>query len=330
MIIKFFELNKIDLNKKRLILLYGVNEGLKKQAIDNLIKGKNHIYSYEENDILNNDKKFLENLFSKSLFEKEKILIIKRASDKIFKIIQEIYERQIEDVIIIINSKNLEKKSKIRTFFEKEKEVVCVPFYADNEQTLSQLALNFFKEKKITISQSNINQIVNKCNGDRENLYNELSKIDNYSKNGKKLNSENIMKLTNLSENHSISELVDNCLAKNNKKLIYILNENNLTNDDCIVIIRTFLNKSKKILNLLHEYEFNKDINLTISSYKPPIFWKDKEIIKQQMQKWNSKNLKNLIYKMSELELLIKKNINNSLNLTTNFLLENSSSITNN
>ena len=330
MIIKSFELNKINLNKKRLILLYGVNEGLKKQAIDNLIKGKNHIYSYEENDILNNDKKFLENLFSKSLFEKEKILIIKRASDKILKIIQEIYERQIEDVIIIINSKNLEKKSKIRTFFEKEKEVVCVPFYADNEQTLSQLALNFFKEKKITISQSNINQIVNKCNGDRENLYNELSKIDNYSKSGKKLNSETIMKLTNLSENHSISELIDNCLAKNNKKLIYILNENNLTNDDCIVIIRTFLNKSKRILKLLHEYEFNKDINLTISSYKPPIFWKDKEMIKQQMQKWNSKNLKNLIYKMSELELLIKKNINNSLNLTTNFLLENSSSITNN
>ena len=330
MIIKSFELNKINLDKKRLILLYGVNEGLKKQAINNLIKGKNNIYSYEENDVLNNDKKFLENLFSKSLFEKEKILIIKRASDKILKIIQEIYEREIEDVIIIINSKNLEKKSKIRTFFEKEKEVVCVPFYADNEQTLSQLALNFFKEKKITISQSNINQIVNKCNGDRENLYNELSKIDNYSKNGKKLNSENIMKLTNLSENHSISELVDNCLAKNNKKLIYILNENNLTNDDCVVIIRTFLNKSKKILNLLHEYEFNKDINLTISSYKPPIFWKDKEIIKQQMQKWNSKNLKNLIYKMSEIELLIKKNINNSLNLTTNFLLENSSSITNN
>ena len=330
MIIKSFELNKINLDKKRLILLYGVNEGLKKQAINNLIRGKNNIYSYEENDILNNDKKFLENLFSKSLFEKEKILIIKRASDKILKIIQEIYEREIEDVIIIINSKNLEKKSKIRTFFEKQKELVCVPFYADNEQTLSQLALNFFKEKKITISQSNINQIVNKCNGDRENLYNELSKIDNYSKNGKKLNSENIMKLTNLSENHSISELIDNCLVKNNKKLIYILNENNLTNDDCIVIIRTFLNKSKRILKLLHEYEFNKDINLTISSYKPPIFWKDKEIIKQQMQKWNSKNLKNLIYKMSEIELLIKKNINNSLNLTTNFLLENSSSITNN
>ena len=329
MIIKSFELNKINLDKKKFILFYGVNEGLKKQAINNLIKDKNNIYSYEENDILNNEKKFLEDLFSKSLFEKEKILIIKRASDKIFKIIEEIFEKQTEEVIIIINSKNLEKKSKMRTFFEKEKGVVCVAFYADNEQTLSQLAFNFFKEKKIALSQSDINQIVNRCNGDRENLFNELNKIENYSKNGKKLNSETIMKLTNLSENHSISELIDNCLAKNNKKLIYILNENNLTNDDCIVIIKTFLNKSKRMLKLVHEYELNKDINLTISSCKPPIFWKDKEIIKLQMQKWNSKNLKNLIYKIGEIELLIKKNINHSLNLTTDFLLENSSSITN-
>jgi len=330
MIIKSFELHKINIDKQKLILFYGVNEGLKKQAINNLIKNKINIFSYEENDILNNEKNFLENLFSQSLFEKEKILIIKRASDKIFKIIQEINKRQTEDLTIIINSKNLEKKSKLRSFFEKEKKIVCVAFYPDNEQTLSQLALNFFREKKITLSQSNVNQIVNKCGGDRENLYNELSKIENFTKNGKKLSSETVMKLTNLSENHNISELIDNCLAKNNKKLINILNENNLTNDDCIMIIRTLLSKSKKILKLLYTYERNKNINLTISTAQPPIFWKDKETTKLQIQKWNPKNLKNLIYEMNEIELLIKKNINNSLNLTTNFLLEHSSSITNN
>ena len=330
MIIKSFELKKINLDKHKIILFYGANEGLKKLAINNLIKNKNNIYTYEENDILSDDKNFLENLFSKSLFDKEKIIIIKRASDKILKIIEEIYKRRIEDVTVIINSKNLEKKSKMRTFFEKKRELVCVAFYPDNEQTLSQLALNFFREKKIVLSQSNINQIINKCNGDRESLHNELDKIENYSKNSKKLNSETIMKLTNLSENHSISDIIDNCLAKNNKKLIYILNENNFTNDDCIIIIRTFLNKSKRILKLLYEYELNKDINLTISSSKPPIFWKDKEIVKQQMEKWNSNNLKKLIYKMNEIELLIKKNINNSLNLTLNFLLESSYSLTNN
>ena len=265
MIIKSFEISKININKKKLILFYGNNEGLKKETINQLIKNKNEIHTYEESDILNNEKNFLESLLSQSLFEKEKVLIIKRASDRLFKILTEVYERNFEDILIIINCNNLEKRSKLRSFFEKEKELICVPFYADNEQTLSQLAINFFKKKRIAISKLNINQIINRCNGDRENLFNELSKIESFSKNGKKLEPEIIMKLTNLSENHSISELVDSCLTKNYKKLIYILNENNLTNEDCIIIIRTILNKSKKILKLLDQFEINKDMNLTIS-----------------------------------------------------------------
>ncbi|MDC3041823.1 DNA polymerase III subunit delta [Candidatus Pelagibacter sp.] len=330
MIIKSFEISKININKKKLILFYGNNEGLKKETINKLIKNKNEIHTYEESDILNNEKNFLESLLSQSLFEKEKVLIIKRASDRLFKILTEVYERNFEDILIIINCNNLEKRSKLRSFFEKEKELICVPFYADNEQTLSQLAINFFKKKRIAISKLNINQIINRCNGDRENLFNELSKIESFSKNGKKLEPEIIMKLTNLSENHSISELVDSCLTKNYKKLIYILNENNLTNEDCIIIIRTILNKSKKILKLLDQFEINKDMNLTISLAKPPIFWKDKEIIKLQMKNWNQTSIKNLIYKIGEIEFLIKKNINNSLNITTDFLLEHSLQITNN
>ncbi len=286
---------------------------------------KNNIYSYEENQILDNENNFLNELFSKSLFEKEKIIIIKRSSDKIFKIIQEVYNQNIEDIVIIIDSKTLEKKSKLRKFFEKEKKLICVPFYPDNSQILSKLAFDFFKENNIKISQIDINQIVIKCNNNRQNLFNELSKLKNFSRSGKKLDSETIAKLTNLSENHSISELVDNCLAKNKKKLIFIFNENNLTNEDCIIIIRIFLNKSKKILKLLDEYKVNNDLNLTISSAKPPIFWKDKEIIKQQMQRWSIENLRNLIYKISDLELLIKKNVKNSINLTTDFLIEQSS-----
>ena len=325
MIVKSFELQKINLVRDKLLLFYGDNEGFKKQVIEKLIENKNNIYSYEENQILDNENNFLNELFSKSLFEKEKIIIIKRSSDKIFKIIQEVYNQNIEDIVIIIDSKTLEKKSKLRKFFEKEKKLICVPFYPDNSQILSKLAFDFFKENNIKISQIDINQIVIKCNNNRQNLYNELSKLKNFSRSGKKLDSETIAKLTNLSENHSISELVDNCLAKNKKKLIFIFNENNLTNEDCIIITRIFLNKSKKILKLLNEYKVNNDLNLTISSAKPPIFWKDKEIIKQQMQRWSIENLRNLIYKISDLELLIKKNVKNSINLTTDFLIEQSS-----
>ena len=325
MIVKSFELQKINLVRDKLLLFYGDNEGFKKQVIEKLIENKNNIYSYEENQILDNENNFLNELFSKSLFEKEKIIIIKRSSDKIFKIIQEVYNQNIEDIVIIIDSKTLEKKSKLRKFFEKEKKLICVPFYPDNSQILSKLAFDFFKENNIKISQIDINQIVIKCNNNRQNLFNELSKLKNFSRSGKKLDSETIAKLTNLSENHSISELVDNCLAKNKKKLIFIFNENNLTNEDCIIITRIFLNKYKKILKLLDEYKVNNDLNLTISSAKPPIFWKDKEIIKQQMQRWSIENLRNLIYKISDLELLIKKNVKNSINLTTDFLIEQSS-----
>ena len=330
MIIKSFEINKIDFNQNKLVLFYGKNEGFKNEATNNLIKEKDEVTKYEEKEVLENINNFIESILSKSLFESEKIIIIKRVTDRILKIIDEIDSKNIEDIKIILNADNLEKKSKLRSLFEKDKKYVCVPFYPDTEQTLSKLTFNFLKKKNISISQSNINLIVNKCNGERETLLNELNKIEYFSKNGKKITSENIAKLTNLIENHGISELIDNCLAKNKKKIINILNENNFNNEDCILITRTFLNKAKKILKLSSEFQNNKNIDLTISSAKPPIFWKDKEITKQQIYKWAPENIKQLIYKLSEIELLIKKNINNSINLITDFILSQASSNTNN
>ena len=330
MILKSYEINKINKNTNRLILFYGKNEGLKNEALNFLIKDKNHISNYEEKEILDNENNFIENILSKSLFEPQKFIIIKRATDKILKIVKTLHLKNFEDVTIVLNSDSLEKKSKLRSLFEKNKTLVCVPFYPDNDQTLSKLAYNFLREKKVSISASNVNLIINKCAGDREKLLNELQKIQFYAKNGKKINTKNISKLINLSENHSISELIDNCLAKNKKKIINILNDNNFSNEDCIIITRSFILKAKKLLDLSKTYEINNNIDLTIASAKPPIFWKEKEITKQQVQKWNSKNIKQLIYSLSETELQIKKNINNSINLITDFILFQSSSTTNN
>ena len=330
MIIKSYEIEKIKTNKDFLFLFYGKNDGLKNEAIEILNKDKNNISNYEEKEILDNEDNFIETILSKSLFDPQKFIIIKRATDKIIKIIEILHLKNLEDTTIILNSDNLEKKSKLRSFFEKHKTLVCVPFYPDNDQTLSKLAYNFLREKKISISSSNINLIVNKCSGDRETLINELLKIELFSKNGKQINSDNISKLINLSENHNISKLIDNCLAQNKRKIISILNENNFSNEDCIMIVRSFLIKSKKLLVLSKAFETNKNIDLTISSAKPPIFWKEKEITKQQILKWSSKNIKQLIYSLSETELQIKKNINNSINLITDFILFQSSSATNN
>ena len=325
MILKYYEINKINLEYNKFILFYGKNEGLKNDNIKNLLKDKNEILYYDEKDILDNPNKFIEATLSKSLFENEKIIIIKRATDKIKNIIDQISFKDIEDLIILINADNLEKKSKLRSLFEKNKKFVSVAFYPDNDQTLSKIAHNFFTKNKILISASNINLIVSKCSGDRHNLVNEIEKIESFCKNNKKVTIEDIHKLTNLIENHSVSELIDNCLVKNKKKIIHILNENNFSNDDSILILRTFLNKLKKILSLALEYKINKNIDDVISKAKPPIFWKDKEITKQQIYKWSPENIKNSIFKVSELELLVKKNMNNSMNLTTNFILDEAS-----
>jgi len=326
MIIKSFETRKINLDSNKFILFHGDNEGLKSEKIKELIKNRNGISKYEEKEILDNQNNFIESILSGSLFENEKVIIIKRATDKIIKIIEELSAKNIEHLMIIISAESLNKKSKLRSFFEKEKKYVCVAFYPDNEQTLTKLAYNFLREKNVPTSSADINIITNKCNGDREALLNELKKIEYFSKNGKKITSENISKIINLRENHSISELIDYCLAKNKKKIISILNENNFSNDDCIMITISFLIKAKKLLSLSTTFENNKNIDLTISSAKPPIFWKEKEITKQQIYKWKSKNIKKLIYELSETELQIKKNINNSINLITDFILSQTSS----
>mgnify|MGYP001426291892 FL=1 len=332
MSIKSFELIKKKLEDNKYFLLYGSNEGLIEETIEEILKpilAKN-IYNYEETEILKNVENFKENLLNKSFFEDEKLIIIKRVSDKFFKIIEEIISKDLDDLSFILVANNLDKRSKIRVFFEKEKNTTCVPFYEDNAQTLSFLTQKFMRDKNINISQQLINIIVDRAKGDRINLKNELQKIESFSKNKKNISIEDILKITNLSENFEISDLIDNCLSKNKRRVIKIINENNFSNEDCIIIIRSFIIKAKRLLILSTTFEINKNIDLTISSAKPPIFWKDKEITKQHIYKWKPKNIKNLIYKINEIELLFKKNVSNSINLIKDFILEQSTSETNN
>ena len=326
MIYKTFQLKKIP-DKAIFYLLYGKNEGLKTDCINQILEKNNgKVFNYEEKQIKDEIESFYENILSNSLFESEKIIIINRASDKIFETIQDLINRNITNIIIIINAGILETRSKLRSLFEKKDDLVCIPTYPDNNDTLSKLAVIFFRNENISISQENINLIIEKCNGDRNNLNNELNKIRNYANDKKKLSSQEILKLINLSENYEISELIDNCLALNKNKITKILNENNYNNEDCIIILRTFITKAKKILKLAIKLEENKDINKTINSAKPPIFWKDKEIVKVQLNKWKTQKIKELIKNINNVELEIKKNYNNSILIVTNFILEKSSS----
>ena len=324
MIIKSFELTKIDLKKNSFFLFYGENTGHKKQVIDEKFKKffKDNIYFYEESEIIKNEENFFNEILSKSFFESEKLIIITRVTDKIKNIIEEILEKKIEGVIIILNAGTLEKKSKLRALFEKNKDTVCIPFYEDNNQTLSSIIIKFFRDNKIPISQQSINLIIQRCRGDRLNLKNELEKIQSFTKNKIKIDIKDIIKLTNLSENYSAGELIDSCLSKNKKKTINILNENNYSLDDCILIIRTFLIKSKRLLKLSEMEKNQGNIDAVIASFKPQIFWKDKEIVKIQVKNWSHFNLENLIFKINDTELLIKKNSSAAINILSDFIIE--------
>ena len=324
MILKFFELDKKNLKDKRYFLFYVSNKGLILDTIKNKIEplASEKILKYEENEIIKNTETFMENISNKSFFENEKFVIISRTTDKFFKIIEEIIEKKIENVSILLISEALDKKSKLRNYFEKSKEAVCVPFYEDNQRTLSLLASNFFKEKKIPLSQQNINLLIERSRGDRINLYNELEKIENFSKNKKQISLEDIMKLTNLSENYDLAELVDYSLIKNQKKTLNILNENNFGGEDSILILRIFIRKLKRLLRIHLQNRQEQNLEKAISSFKPPIFWKEKDIIKNQLKIWNLDQIKELLIKVNEIELLVKKYPTNSTILVTNFILE--------
>ena len=326
MIIKNYEIQKIKKNNHNFYLLYGENKGFKDQFIKEnfLLDFKKNIFRYDEKEINDKYEDFISSIKNKSFFEDKKLIIISNVSEKITKLAEEIISLKIYDITFIINAGVLEKKSKLRSLFEKHENAVCIPFYSDDNKSLSFLANNFFKKKKISISQESINFLVERCSGDRGNLINELNKIENYCIEKAKVSLEEIDKLTNLSENYSVNELIDNCLAKNQKRISAILNQNNFSNEDCILILRTMLSKSKRILNIKEELNYNDNIESVISSYKPPIFWKDKNIVKKQIINWDYEDIEKLIYKINNIELTIKKNSINSLNIVSDFIINES------
>ena len=324
MIVKHFEFGKINFLNNRIFLLYGENEGLKNEVIKKNLENKflETTYRYDESEILKNKEEFFMNLYSQSFFENKKLIVISRVTEKIKDIIEDMDEKKLIDVVIVLLSGTLDRKSKIRQLFEKSKVLTCIPFYEDNSQTLSSIASIFFREKKVAMSTQTINLLVERSRGDRQNLNSELRKIESFLISNKTIKIEDILKLTNLAENYDVSELIDSCLAKNKRKTVKILNENNYSVEDTIIVIRTLLAKSKRLLKLYKEFENKKNIDQAISSIKPPIFWKDKDIVKQQMQKWSENSLKKLIYKINKIEFLIKKNSACSINILSDFIIE--------
>ena len=315
--------NPEQIQSKNILLLYGDNKGQKDEFIENNFKFlKENIHKIDENELLKNENTYIESLLNKSFFEEEKLILINNATDKTLSFIELILEKKITDTKIILISGILETKNKLRKFFEKDEGVLCIPFYPDDFRTLNLIASNFLKKIKISISSEALNLIIERAMGSRINLKNELKKIEMYLIDKKKIEISDIYKLTNQSDNYDSGTLVNNILAKNKKKVSLILNENNYQNDDVIIILRTFLAKTKRILNILETHNSRGSLDQTINSFRPPIFWKEKEIVKKQIQNWSKSKIYKLIEEINELELTSKKFPDMSLILLRNFILE--------
>ena len=322
MIVKSYELGKFDFTNFNFFLIYGKNEGHQNEIINNNLNSnfKGLMSKYEENEFVKNFETISSEIRNRSLFDENKTIIISRVTEKILKFIEKLIEINIKDTKIILKCGILEKKSKIRNLFEKKKNLIIIPVYEDDDKTLSTIAFNFLRKNNIKLSGESVSLIIDRSNGSRENLNTELTKILNYSYSDKSLDYEKVKKLTNLSENYGANELADNYLAKNKKNISKILNENSYSDEDCILILRTILNKSKRLLDILERYEKIANLDEVISTTKPPIFWKDKEIVKNQVNMWEIDDLRENIYKINQVETTIKSNSKNSLNLVSDFI----------
>ncbi len=323
MIIKFYELIKIDKNKFNIFLLYGKNEGLQNQTLKEnfIINFKGEVIKYDEQEFIVNYENIASEILTKSLFKDEKLIIVSRVSDKILRYIEELSDKKITDLKIVLKSSQLDKKSRLRSFFEKSKRLVVTPFYEDTDKSLAYEIEKFITKKKIKISRESVNLIISRSGGDRGNLNSELEKILNYSTTNNKIEFDTIKKLTNLVENYSVGELADDFLLKNKRGIAKILNENNYSSEDCMLILRTILNKSKRLLGIIEQNKISNNIDSVISKARPPIFWKEKENVKLQAKSWKIEELKKKIYEIGNIEILAKSDANNSLNIVSDFVI---------
>lgn len=324
MIVKNFELKKYLNDDFNFYLMYGDNTGLIEDTIQKTFKPLylENIYDYEELEIISNSEKFYSEIFNSSFFNKKKLIIINRVTEKIKVILENLINKKINDVKIILKSSLLDKKSKLRNTFEKNKNLLIIPFYRDTNQSLFNITEKFFKNKKISISSESIFFLLDKIGDNRLILLNELDKIYNYTKNSSTIKLHEIVKLINFNDENKNNEFVDFLLSKNKKKILNIFNEINFTIEDIIQVIRIISYKLKRLKKIAIELNLKKNYDQIISSFRPPIFWKDKENIKNHLKILSLKEINTYIKQLQDIELLIKKNSQLSKEIFGNFILE--------
>mgnify|MGYP001184075483 FL=1 len=315
MIIKSYEIQKNLSNflKYNFYLLYGENNGLKKEIRESIkvtIKQKDsnlELLSLYDNDIISNKENFYNSIYSGSLFSKKKIITINYGTDKIINVIKDVVDKYPGNILIIIISDILEKKSKLRNFFETNIKTVCIPCYLDGEKDLQIIAKTELKKNNINLSQESINLLVEKSNSDRDNLKNELEKIKSFSLNKKKLELDEIKSIINFSGEYKSDSLINECLCGNIPQYKKILSELYINTINYIFLLKILSNKIRRLLSLKMSEQNYNNLDSLINAFKPPIFWKEKTIVKKQLTVWNLSDLRATIHEIHDIELLCKK-----------------------
>jgi DNA polymerase III subunit delta len=330
MIIKSYEIEKNISNfaKNNFYLIYGENSGLKKEisnTIKNAITKKDdnlETLSIYESEILDNEENFINFIYSGSLFGNKKIINVHEASDKIFKKISDIHANFNKSVFLIISCAILDKKSKLRNFFEKDKNTMCIACYPDNERDLGNIIRSELKKNKILLSSESINLLIEKSNSDRGNLRNEIEKIKSYALNKKNIEIDEIKNLINFSGDYKSDILINECLSGNILQYKKIISELYINTINQVLLLRILSNKIQRLLNIKKQETKSISLDNLINSTKPPIFWKEKTIVKKQLSVWKLNDLKKMVKEINDTELLCKKNPQVSNVIFFNFFLK--------
>ena len=302
MLIKSYEILKKDLNFLNSFLIYGENTGLKQDIVKSVIelKEKKNIkykqFKFEEEEIIKNQNDFFNLIFSGSLFDKKKVIFVNRTTDRLFNLISEISKKDIKDILIFFEADQLEKKSKIRNLFEKDKNLVCIACYQDNNFDLIKIINDEIKQTKIKLSTESINLLIERASGDRNNLRNEVNKLKSFALDKQMVSYDQVKELTNMVGNYQNDYIVNICLNGDKKKLNKILRENNFSFEDFLILLKIFSKKIHRLLKIKIFNRLEKNLDQIFNQIRPPIFWKEKEDVKKQLRLWNEKKL-NLIIK---------------------------------